>query len=321
MAPSPVVDVFTSVPTARRTALEIRSWGNDPGYQGMFAERWSRQLGLPTELINRVAGLQRDGFLERSVELLEPHLPSVDDTVRALRLAGIERAVVHGPLPVDVPYSNDDTAQIVSAAPDLFVGFVRVDPTAGESSAAEVERGVRELRLGGVTITPFWHGISCDDPVARPIFQVARDLGVPVWIHTSMNWVKHRPLDLEAPWHVDRLAGQFPDLTIICGHGGWPWVQELVAVAWRHRNVFIDISAFRPRNVFQRGSGWEALVYYGARTVRDRLLFGSTWSLLGRSPKEMVEEAWAVPWPEEVRRAWLHDNGRRLLDRDAGPAG
>lgn len=312
----PVVDVFTSVPTPARNAMEIRSWGNDPGYREMFAQRWSRQLGLRAEVITEVAELPAEGFLERGAALLEPHLPPLEDTVALLRRAGIERAVVHAPLPVDVHYPNDDTARIVAAAPDLFIGFVRVDPSVGEESALEIERGVRELGLRGVTITPFWHGLSCDDPVARPVFEAASGLGVPVWIHTSMNWVKHRPLDLEHPSHIDRLAGQFPDLRIICGHGGWPWVQDLVAVAWRHRHVYVDVSAFRPRNVFQAGAGWEALVYHGARTIRDRLLFGSTWSLLGRSPEEMVEEAWNVPWPAEVRQAWLHDNGRRLLDAD-----
>jgi len=132
-------------------------------------------------------------------------------------------------------------------------------------------------------------------------------------VHTSMNWQRDRPLDLELPEHVDRVAGRFPEVPIICGHGGWPWVNQMVAVAWRHPKVYIDISAFRPRHVFAPGSGWESLVYYGARTISQHLLFGSTWGLLGLSPTEAVEEAWSVPWPDAVKERWLYENGASLF--------
>jgi predicted TIM-barrel fold metal-dependent hydrolase len=33
---------------------------------------------------------------------------------------------------------------------------------------------------------------------------------------------------------------------MIAGHGGWPWVAELPAVAWRTPNVYIDIASYLP---------------------------------------------------------------------------
>ena len=60
----------------------------------------------------------------------------------------------------------------------------------------------------------------------------------------------------------------------------------MVAVAWRHPNVFIDTSAFRPKNIFLPGNGWEPLVHYADRTIADRVLWGSTWTLLGMRPAQ-----------------------------------
>lgn len=309
----PVFDFFTSVPTPERVALEIRSWGTDQGYQAMFGRLWSEQLGIPFETIAEVARLPEKRFLDRAVSMLEPHLPPLEESLNRIRQAGIRKAVVHAPLPVDVAYGNENTAELVDRSGGTLVGFVRIDPTMGAKAAAEIGRGVDQLGLRGVTITPFWHGVRCTDPELRPLFEAAAERGIPVWLHCSMNWVVKRPLELEHPRHIDELAGRYPDLPIVCGHGGWPWVHDLVAVAWRHPNVFIDTSAFRPKHLFVQGSGWESLAYYGSRTISHKLLWGSTWTLLGRGPDELVAEAWRAPWPESVKQAWLHDNASRLL--------
>lgn len=310
----PAVDVFTSVPTPERIALEIRSWGSDLGYRRIFSERWRRQLGVEPALVDTVAGLPRDNFLAAASALLRGCLPSLADSLARLRKAGVHRAVVHAPLPTDVPYPNEATAELVAEAPDLLTGFVRVDPTAGTAAADEVVRGVAELGLTGVTITPFWHGITCNERSVRPLLEAASELGVPVWIHTSVNWVRTRPLELEHPRHVDQVAGALPDLTILCGHGGWPYVRELVAVAWRHPNVHIDVSAFRPSHVFRNGSGWDPLAYYGDRTITDKVMLGTTWTLLGMDPDDVLQEAWSSPWSEEARRAWIGENAARVLN-------
>lgn len=309
-----VVDVFTSFPTAERIALEIRSWGTEAGYSELFAQRWADVLDLPVERVTRVQRLAARDFLVEARKILADRLPTEEETVTRLRRAGIVRAVLHGPLIVDVPVSNDATVELAELDRDLLVPFARIDPTAGAQAAAEVRR-CAALGVQGITLTPFWHGVSCDDPAVAPVLEAAQDCGLVAWIHTSMNWKRSAPLDLEHPRHLDAIAGRYPALDIVAGHGGWPWVLELVSVAWRHRNVFIDLSAFHPRNVFRAGSGWEALVYYGERTVADRLLFGTTWTLLGVTPEEAVRAASEVPWPHQVKERWLCANGRALLDR------
>ncbi len=39
--------------------------------------------------------------------------------------------------------------------------------------------------------------------------------------------------------YIDEVALTFPALKIICGHIGYPWTEEMIGVAWKHKNVYI----------------------------------------------------------------------------------
>jgi len=41
------------------------------------------------------------------------------------------------------------------------------------------------------------------------------------------------------------VALTFPELTIVAGHIGHPWTDEMIGLAWKHERVFIDTSAYR----------------------------------------------------------------------------
>ncbi len=43
---------------------------------------------------------------------------------------------------------------------------------------------------------------------------------------------------------VSQIELDFPELTIVCGHICYPWTVEMIAVADKHQNVYIDTSAY-----------------------------------------------------------------------------
>ena len=94
-----VIDCFGSLPTAERLAYEIRSWGSDPGYSGVFRAKWAKTVGLPMDVVEAVVSCDSAGFRERSVDLIKPYSKSVDTIVTQLEDAGIHRTVLHNPLP------------------------------------------------------------------------------------------------------------------------------------------------------------------------------------------------------------------------------
>ncbi|NIR40292.1 MAG: amidohydrolase family protein, partial [Actinobacteria bacterium] len=48
------------------------------------------------------------------------------------------------------------------------------------------------------------------------------------------------------PVRVDRVAADFPDLRLVLAHPGWPWQDELLAVAMHKPNVWLEFSGRSP---------------------------------------------------------------------------
>lgn len=138
------------------------------------------------------------------------------------------------------------------------------------------------------------------DPLYEPIYEVAIKYDAPIWFHASNYWHNGDVFDYGHPRYLDKVAVKYPELKIIAGHSGWPWVNEMVAVAWRHENVYMELSAFRPKYVKEPGSGFESLLYYGDRVIRDKVLWGSTWLLLGMPHNQIIREMMELPLRKET---------------------
>jgi predicted TIM-barrel fold metal-dependent hydrolase len=312
--PGRFFDMFGSFPTAERLAFDIRSWGMVDGYNDMFAARLSKFLDVPLDAISEVMHLDAAQFPKRAVDILEPHTRTASELVEYLTAQGATCTVLHNLLPTEPWLSNDSLAEITSQFPDRLIGFCRIDPRDGTAAAAEIRRCIPGLGMRGVTMTPFWARVRANDPSLDPVYQACVERNVPVWIHTSLYWDRTIPLTYEHPLYLDEVASRFPTLRIIAGHGGWPWTNEMVAVAWRQPNVYVDISAFRPKNVAATSSGWDTLWYHLARGLRTKVVFGSTWQLLGTSIASLLTEIDGLGLADEVANGLRYDNLARVLE-------
>jgi uncharacterized protein len=300
-------DMFGSFPTAERLAFDIRSFGSVDGYSELFGARLSQVLGVPVDVIAAVGRLPERDYRRRAVDLLAPHTRTAAELVRDLRTQGVTRTVLHNPMPTKPYLSNDSLAELVAQHPDDLVGFCRIRPESPDDAVAEIRRCVR-LGLRGVTLTPFWHRIRPDDRALDPVYRVCVELDVPIWIHTSVYWERRTPLTFEHPLYLDDVAARHPDLRIIAGHGGWPWIADAVTVAWRQPNVYLDISAFRPRHIATPGSGWEMLWYQLPRMIARKVVLGSTWQLLGMPIADVLAEVDALGLDDRTAHRWKYAN-------------
>ncbi len=210
--------------------------------------------------------------------------------------------------------SNDAVAEFVATDPARLVGIAGIDPWEPDA-AREVDRAVRELGLAGVVMSPFKQRTAPDSPVLARVFGRCEALGVPVFLHTGINWFLDVDYDVGHPRGVDRIARAFPDLTVVALHCGWPWVLDMMMVAWRHANVYLDISAHRPRHFTVPESGWTPLLYYGNRMLSGRVLFASAWTLLGIKPAELISEVQSLPLKDDVIAQWLGGNALKVFRR------
>jgi predicted TIM-barrel fold metal-dependent hydrolase len=95
---------------------------------------------------------------------------------------------------------------------------------------------------------------------------------------------------LGSPLLLDEVLVKHPRLTVIAAHCGAPWFMELAAVAVRHPNLWIDVSAlpFYPLPV-----RYMAIVSMIAAGLGGRLLFGSDFPVA--SPADWAR--WlTAPW-------------------------
>jgi predicted TIM-barrel fold metal-dependent hydrolase len=93
-----------------------------------------------------------------------------------------------------------------------------------------------------------------------------------------MNYNTALPMDLSHPRHLDGVALDFSELSLIAGCGGWPWIPEMIGVARRHPHVYIATEAHRPKHLATPGSGWEMLLPFGKALLQDWVLFASNWA-------------------------------------------
>ena len=278
-----------------RVTLPAREW-TDPSADG--DERFSDREYLAN--YNRIYTRERGGGRDAA------------DMVAAFREAGIDRAVLQAEWAAgDYRAMNDAVHRIVAGYPDVLTGYVTVNPDAGDNMAAVVEHEVRERGAKGVNLQPFSYRVMANDKRFYPLYAKCQELGVPVTVHSSINFSNDRSIAYGRPIVLDEIACDFPDLTIVANHGGWPWVNELVAVAWKHANVYIEIGAVAPKYIGTPGTGWETLLHYGNTSLlSDRVLFATDNMI---PYQRAVQELQDLPLKDHVKEAWLGENAARLL--------
>jgi len=226
--------------------------------------------------------------------------------VEMLGRAGIVRSVPFG-------VTNDELSGLMRAYPDRFIGLARISGLIGMKGVRELERRVREEKFQALGVSALVDGIPASDRRYYPLYAKAAELEIPVRIYSSMNYATDRPYDLGHPRHLDQVAIDFPELTLIGGLGGWPWVNEMVALVRRHPKLHLDTSAHRAKYLGQRGSGWEMLIQFGNTLIQDKVLVGLSAGLVGQTHETLIQEYLALPLKDTVKEKWLFGNAARIF--------
>ena len=242
---------------------------------------------------------------------------SDEDVIAALDAAGIDRALITG---FDEYSSVGETfipnplvAGLAERHPDRYIPFAGADIGRGMAAVRDFDRLVSDHGFAGLSLRPFMVGLPASDRSYYPLYTKCAELDVPVSIHSSANWTTVAVNDLGHPRHIDMIAADFPELKIIVSHAGYPWVLEACLLAWKYPNVYLELAAHRPKYLAEPGTGWEPLLRFGQSTIRDKVLFGTGWFLLGRPPAQITEEFRQLPVREDVMAEWLYGNAERLL--------
>jgi predicted TIM-barrel fold metal-dependent hydrolase len=178
----------------------------------------------------------------------------------------------------------------------------------------ELERCVKELGLHGLLVVPLTSGLPASDAKYYPMYAKCVELGVPVRIYATMNYANDRPYDLGHPRHLDQIAVDFPELKILAGLGGWPWVNDMVGLLRRHPRLYVDTAAHRPKHLATPGAGWEMMLQNVNTLLQDRFLVALAPEFFGLTYKEVIDEYLSLPLKSSVMEKIMFSNAAAFFD-------
>ncbi len=242
---------------------------------------------------------------------------TVEALLARMDAAGIEKAFLFATRagPVGLPSSYripyDLIAETVSQAPGRLYGMAGIDPNDGMTGVRELEHAVKELGFIGAHFYPHWFEIPPDHAKVYPFYAKCVELDVPIQMQVgqSMVYAKDQPRrSVGRPIALDAVACDFPELKLIGIHVGVPWTDEMIAMAWKHENVFIGSDAHRPKY-------WpDSFVHYINSYGQDKVLFGTDWPVLDFETTRADIEALGLR-PEPLRKL-MRGNAARIYGLD-----
>lgn len=281
------------------------------GYAQMMAPGWAAQLGMSLEEFNDAKASR--GLTALALELCDRDMAramSHEDVIAMLDAAGVTMACIGN---AGRRASNEDVARFAAEYPDRLIPWFRIWGDEGEAGVAALERGVRELGCRGFEVSCYREKRQINDPAYWPFLAKCVELDIPVRITAGMHLLSDRAYDLAHPKYLDEVAIRFPELRIVAALTGWPWVAETCAIASRHKNIWIDFACRRVKHMLAPGAGYEALIYYGARGLQDKVIFGSGWGTQAIPLHQLVAETAELPLKDSVRAKWMGGNAARVL--------
>jgi predicted TIM-barrel fold metal-dependent hydrolase len=202
-------------------------------------------------------------------------------------------------------------ADAISEHPEHFSGLVGIDPFTGMNGVRELEFAVKELGFIGAHLYPHWFELAPDHAKYYPFYAKCAELGVPIQMQVgqSMIYSKDYPVrSVGQPITLDAVACDFPELKIIGIHVGIPWTDEMIAMAWKHENVFIGCDAHSPKY-------WpESFIRYINSYGQDKVIFGTDFPVLDF--QRTMDEIAAHEFKPSVMQKLLRDNVRRIYNLD-----
>lgn len=238
---------------------------------------------------------------------------SLDAMIQRMDAAGIERAflIAHrcgpeGPRACwRLPYEM--VAEAVAAHPDRFSGLAGIDPTEGMAGVRALEVAVREMGFIGAHGYPHWFELAPDHARWYPFYAKCVELDIPIQLQVGQSMIYAPDYPTESvgrPITLDPVACHFPELKLIGIHVGIPWVDEMIAMAWKHPNVFIGTDAHSPK--YWPPSFTRFMDSYG----RNKVLFGTDFPVLGF--ERTMDEFESLGLRQESKAAILRGNAEQI---------
>ncbi|EJE53362.1 putative TIM-barrel fold metal-dependent hydrolase [Acidovorax sp. CF316] len=229
------------------------------------------------------------------------------EALKTFREQGVTRAIASAWWgPAGPMITNDEVSLAVKANAGYVVGIASVDINRPMEAVRELRRCVKQFGFKGLRVLPWLWGIPPDDRRYYPLYAECVELDVTFCLQVG-HAGPMRPSEPGRPIpYLDNVAHEFPELRIVGGHIGFPWVNEMISLMMKHPNVYVDTSAYKASRFPQE------LVAYMRGPGKHKVLFGTNYPML--TPAECLKDIQALELGGDVLPRFLAGNARRAFN-------
>ncbi len=234
------------------------------------------------------------------------HGMSIPDFVALMDRAGVEVGVLRA--------GNAINAEVLAQYPKRFIGLATISPHDGMRGVRELVRLVKDHGFGALRVSALYNMVPAERPPLLPAVREVRRAGYSSpYLH--QHELRDRSARMISGIHDTSIRSRwiFRNCASIAGLGGWPWINETVALLRRHPNLYADTASHRPRYFGQPGSGWEQFLQFGNTLLQDKIMVGLSWEAFGVPMETLVEEYASLPLKAHVLEKWLYSNAKRFF--------
>ena len=199
----------------------------------------------------------------------------------------------------------------VQKYPERFCGLMGIDPFEGMNGVRELVKAITEYGFIGAHLYPHWFELAPDHAKYYPYYAKCCELDIPIQLQVgqSLIYAPDYPCrSVGKPITLDSVACDFQELKLIGIHIGIPWHDEMIAMAWKHKNIFIIADAHSPKY-------WPAsFVHYIKTFGQDKVMFGTDFPVLDW--ERTLREIEALDLSDAVKKKFFHDNAKKIYKLD-----
>lgn len=230
----------------------------------------------------------------------------VDFTLAAMDAAGVRAGMLAAWCgPQGWLISHDDVAALTQNHPDRFFGVASANLYKPLEAVRELRRCVKELGFKALRIVPWLWNLPPNDRRYYPLYAECCELGIPFCTQVGHTG----PLCPSEPGrpipYLDEVLLDFPELVVVGGHVGFPWLNEVISLARKYPNFYIDCSAYTAKRYppeivdYMRGKG------------RTKVLFGTNFPMI--TPQQCLAGLNTLGLDEEAKNLFLFGNAEAVF--------
>lgn len=201
--------------------------------------------------------------------------------------------------------SNDEVRTQIEGAPNRLRGLASVDLTNPMDAVRELRDYIDGETFVGVRVVPWLWDLPPNDRRYYPIYAACIDLGVPLCTQIGHTGPLLRSETGRLIPYLEDVMLDFPELVVVGGHVGFPWINELISMTVKFPNFHVDTSAYA---VHRLPLGF---IEYMKGLGADRVMFGTNWPML--SPARCLDKLDEIGLSAEQSGAFLQGNARRVF--------